>query len=123
MFEKRFTEKAIIVLKISEKLARDLSQSYIGSEHLLFGLLKEDRGIAHKILLLNGLSEDILLFKIKELYGTPNGSFSGKVTFTPRTKQVIEMSFIEAKEMGHNYIGTEHLLLAQIGRASCRERV
>ena len=112
MFEKRFTEKAIIVLKISEKLARDLSQSYIGSEHLLFGLLKEDRGIAHKILLANGLSEDILLFKIKELYGTPSGSFSGKVTFTPRTKQVIEMSFIEAKEMGHNYIGTEHLLLA-----------
>ena len=112
MFEKRFTEKAIIVLKISEKLARDLSQSYIGSEHLLFGLLKEDRGIAHKILSSNGLSEDILLFKIKELYGVPNGSFSGKVTFTPRTKQVIEMSFIEAKEMGHNYIGTEHLLLA-----------
>ena len=112
MFEKRFTEKAIIVLKISEKLARDLSQSYIGSEHLLFGLLKEDKGIAHKILISTGLSEDILLFKIKELYGSPGGQFSGKVSFTPRTKQVIEMSFIEAKEMGHNYIGTEHLLLA-----------
>jgi ATP-dependent Clp protease ATP-binding subunit ClpC len=112
MFEKRFTEKAVIVLKIAEKSARDLSQSYIGSEHLLYGLIKEDKGIAHKLLLANGLTEDLVMFKIKEIYGSSKGIYTGSVNFTPRTKQIIEMSFIEAKDMGHNYIGTEHLLLA-----------
>ena len=112
MFEKKFTEKAATVLTYAEQLARDFSQSYLGSEHLLYGLFKEKNGIAHRILLTNGLTEKSLLGKLKELYGTPSSVYSGKVTFTPKSKQMIEHSFLEAKEMGHNYIGTEHLLLA-----------
>ncbi len=116
MFEKKFTEKAAAVLTFAEKLAREFSQSYLGSEHLLFGLLKEKSGIAHRILVSNGLKEEKLLQKIRDVYGTPAGGYSGKVTFTPKTKQILELSFIEAKEMGHNYIGTEHLLLALLSQ-------
>ena len=112
MFEKKFTEKAASVLTYAEQLAREFSQSYLGSEHLLYGLLKEKNGIAHRILSTNGLTEAGLLGKMRELYGTPSSVYSGKVTFTPKSKQMIEVSFLEAKEMGHNYIGTEHLLLA-----------
>ncbi len=112
MFEKKFTEKAANVLTYAEQLARDFSQSYLGSEHLLYGLLKEKNGIAYRILSSNGLTERNLLQKISDIYGVPSSVYSGKVTFTPKTKQMIELSFLEAKEMGHNYIGTEHLLLA-----------
>ncbi|MBP3448634.1 MAG: ATP-dependent Clp protease ATP-binding subunit [Clostridia bacterium] len=112
MFEKKFTEKAASVLRYGETLARQFSQSYLGSEHLLYGLLKEKNGISHRILIAGGLREDKLIEKIREVYGTPAGAYTGKVAFTPKAKQMIELSFIEAKEMGHNYIGTEHLLLA-----------
>lgn len=112
MFEKKFTEKAASVLHFAEKLAREVSQSYLGSEHLLYGLLKEKNGIAYRILRSGGLREEKLLEKIKEVYGTPVSGYTGKITFTPKAKQMIELSFIEAKEMGHSYIGTEHLLLA-----------
>ena len=112
MFEKRFTQKAEIVLKISEKIARDLSQSYIGTEHLLYGLTRENKGIAHKILIQNSVTEHAVFQKISELYGTSQHIYTGRVSFTPRTKQLIEMSFAEANNMGQNYIGTEHLLLA-----------
>ena len=112
MFEKRFTQKAEIVLKLSEKLARDLSQSFIGTEHILFGLVRENTAIAGKILNTNGANEQIVLSKIEELYGRTKSVYSGRVSFTPRTKQLIEMSFSQANSMGQSYIGTEHLLLA-----------
>ena len=112
MFEKRFTQKAEIVLKISEKIARELAQSYIGTEHLLYGLAGENKGIAHKILLKNNITEHLIFQKISELYGASQHIYTGRVTFTPRTKQLIEMSFTEANNMGQSYIGTEHLLLA-----------
>ncbi len=112
MFEKRFTQKAEIVLKLSEKLARDLSQSFIGTEHILFGLIREHSGIAYKILIVNGMTEQLILDKIEELYGKSKSIYTGRITFTPRTKQLIEMSFTQANNMGQNYIGTEHLLLA-----------
>ncbi|MBE7018783.1 MAG: ATP-dependent Clp protease ATP-binding subunit [Ruminococcaceae bacterium] len=112
MFEKKFTEKAASVLSYAEQLAREFSQSYLGSEHLLYGLFKEKNGIAHRILSANGLTESNIYKKIQEIYGVSSSVYSGKVTFTPKTKQMIELSFQEAKEMGHNYIGTEHLLLA-----------
>lgn len=112
MFEKRFTQKAEIVLKISEKIARELSQSYIGTEHLLYGLAGENKGIAHKILLQNDVTERGVFRKISELYGESRNIYTGRVSFTPRTKQLIEMSFTEANNMGQSYIGTEHLLLA-----------
>lgn len=112
MFEKRFTQKAENVLKQSEKLARKMSQSYIGTEHLLFGLAREEKGIAHKLLIQNDVFETEILRKINELYGASAQVYSGRVSFTPRTKQLIEMSFTEAKKMGQSYIGTEHLLLA-----------
>jgi len=112
MFEKRFTQKAEIVLKISEKIARELAQSYIGTEHLLYGLTGENKGIAHKILIKNNVTEHAVFQKIRELYGASQHIYTGRVTFTPRTKQLIEMSFTEANNMGQSYIGTEHLLLA-----------
>ncbi len=112
MFEKRFTQKAEIVLKLSEKLARDLSQSFIGTEHILFGLIREHSGIAYKILILNGVTEQLVLDKIEELYGKSKSIYTGRITFTPRTKQLIEMSFTQANNMGQSYIGTEHLLLS-----------
>ena len=112
MFEKKFTEKAASVLSYAEQLAREFSQSYLGSEHLLYGLFQEKNGIAHRILSANGLTEINLYNKIQEIYGISSSVYTGKVTFTPKTKQMIELSFQEAKEMGHNYIGTEHLLLA-----------
>ena len=119
MFEKKFTEKAATVLTIAEQQARQSSQSYLGSEHLLYGLLKEETGIAHRILINNGLKIETLLVKIREVYGGAFGNYQGKITFTPKTKQIIELSFIEAKEMGHNYIGTEHLLLALLSQEDC----
>lgn len=112
MFEKRFTQKAEIVLKLSEKLARDLSQSFIGTEHILFGLVREHSGIAYKILIINGITEQLILDKIEELYGKTKSIYTGRITFTPRTKQLIEMSFNQANNMGQSYIGTEHLLLS-----------
>ena len=119
MFEKKFTEKAASVLTVAEQLAREYSQSYLGSEHLLYGLLKEKNGVAYRILRENGLSEQALLQKIREIYGTVTGRYTGKVTFTPKSKQILELSFIEAKEMGHSYIGTEHLLLALLSLEDC----
>lgn len=112
MFEKRFTKKAEIVLNLSEKLARDLSQSFIGTEHILFGLVREHTAVAGKILMGNGATERLIIGKIEELYGKAKGVYSGRVTFTPRTKQLIEMSFAQANTMGQSYIGTEHILLA-----------
>ena len=116
MFEKRFTKRAETVLRLSEKSARELSQSYIGTEHLLFGLLTEEKGIAHKILTENNITKSDLLEKMKDLYGENEHIYSGRVSFTPRTKQLIEMSFTEAKNMGQSYIGTEHLLLALLSQ-------
>ncbi len=112
MFEKSFTKKAEIVLNLSEKLARDLSQSFIGTEHILFGLVREHSAIAGKILSNNGAKEQLIIGKIEELYGKTKNVYSGKISFTPRTKQLIEMSFSQANAMGQNYIGTEHILLA-----------
>ncbi len=119
MFEKKFTEKAANVLTFAEQLARESSQSYLGSEHLLFGLLKEKNAISYRILRDNGLNEPMLLQKIRDVYGATTGNYTGKVTFTPKTKQILELSFIEAKEMGHNFIGTEHLLLALLSQEDC----
>lgn len=116
MFEKKFTEKAIEVWNYAEKLAREFSQSYLGSEHLLYGLLKETNGIAHRILISNGLREESLVQKIRDIYGESGNGYRGKISFTPKTKQIIELSFVEAKEMGHHYIGTEHLLLALLSQ-------
>lgn len=112
MFEKRFTKKAEIVLNLSEKFARDLSQSFIGTEHILFGLVRENTAIAGKVLNANGVTEQLVISKIEELYSKQKSVYSGKISFTPRTKQLIEMSFSQANAMGQNYIGTEHILLA-----------
>lgn len=106
----KFTNRAQKAIEISNDIAIELGHSYIGTEHILYGLVKEGAGVAAKVLENQNVTEDKIIEKIQELIGTeePKGETLG---FTPRTKRVIENAFIEAKKLGYNYIGTEHLLI------------
>ena len=106
----KFTNRAQKALEIANDIAIELGHSYIGTEHLLYGLVKEGAGIAAKVLSNQEVTEDKVIDKVQELIGTeePKGETLG---FTPRTKRVIENAFIEARKLGYNYIGTEHLLI------------
>jgi len=107
----RFTEKAERAISLAQESAARLGHSYVGTEHLLLGLLKEGTGVAARVLQSQGVTEDKIIAQIEELIG--RGDFAGKgpVDYTPRTKRVLELSLNEARRLGHNYIGTEHLLL------------
>jgi len=107
----RFTEKAEKAVNLSQESAMALGHNYVGTEHLLLGLIKEGSGVAAKVLQNQGVTEDKVLKEIEELIG--HGEYTGEqpLGFTPRTKRVLELSFREARRMGHNYIGTEHLLI------------
>lgn len=107
----RFTEKAERAISLAQESAARLGHSYVGTEHLLLGLLKEGTGVAARVLQSQGVTEDKIVAQIEELIG--RGDFAGKgpVDYTPRTKRVLELSLNEARRLGHNYIGTEHLLL------------
>ena len=107
----RFTNRAERAIEAAQEIAAELGHNYVGTEHLLAGLIREGNGLAYKILTSQGVTEDKVIGLIEELIGrdeplddVPNG-------FTPRTKRVIEISFIEAKRLNNNFIGTEHLLL------------
>ena len=112
----KFTNRAKKAIEIANELAIELGHSYIGTEHLLYGLVKEGSGVAAKVLEKQNIAPDIVIDKIIELVGheTPNGTTLG---FTPRTKRVIENAFIEARKLGYNYIGTEHLLIGILREA------
>ena len=113
MFE-RFTEKARRVVVLAQEEARKLNQNYIGTEHLLLGLIREEDGIAAKALeSLNVSLEDVHL-QVEELIGRGTYVPTGHIPFTPRAKKVLELSLREALQLGHNYIGTEHILLGLI---------
>ncbi len=108
----KFTGRSEETLKIANQIAMELNHNYIGTEHLLYGLIKEKNGIANKMLENQGLTSENVIIKIQELIGrgetTNNKDALG---FTPRTKRVIENAFKEARKVGSNYIGTEHILM------------
>jgi len=107
----RFTEKAEKAINLSQEGAMLLGHSYVGTEHLLLGLVKEGTGVAARVLQGQGITEEKILKEIDELIGRGDNSASQPLDFTPRTKRVLELGLVEARRLGHNYIGTEHLLL------------
>ncbi len=108
----RFTERARKVIILAKEEARRFNHDYIGTEHILLGLIREGEGVASAILQNMGLSLDKIRLEIEKLVQPgPTTVVSGDVPFTPRAKRVIELSMEEARQLGHNYIGTEHLLL------------
>nr|WP_053955597.1 ATP-dependent Clp protease ATP-binding subunit [Inediibacterium massiliense] len=110
----RFTERAQKVIILSQEEARSLGHNYVGTEHLLLGLLREGEGIAAKALQNMNVNVEEIKEKIKDLIGLGNMDDIQVMGFTPRTKRIFELSFVEGRRLGHNYIGTEHLLLGII---------
>ena len=113
MFE-RFTEKARRVVVYAQEEARMLNQNYIGTEHLLLGLIREQDGIAAKALESLNISLEDVHGQVEDLIGRGTFVPTGHIPFTPRAKKVLELSLREALQLGHNYIGTEHILLGLI---------
>src|SRR5512133_287144 len=113
MFE-RFTEKARRVVVYAQEEARMLNQNYIGTEHLLLGLIREQEGIAAKALESLDISLEDVQKQDEKLIGRDTYVPTGHIPFTPRAKKVLELSLREALQLGHNYIGTEHILLGLI---------
>lgn len=113
MFE-RFTERARRVVVYAQEEARSLNQNYIGTEHLLLGLIREKEGIAAKALENLGVNLEDVRTQVEEIVGKGNLSLPGHIPFTPRAKKVLEYALREALQLGHNYIGTEHILLGLI---------
>ncbi|MFH1245445.1 MAG: ATP-dependent Clp protease ATP-binding subunit [Candidatus Omnitrophota bacterium] len=108
----RFTERARKVILLAKEEAKRFNHDYIGTEHILLGLLREGEGVASAVLQNLGLSLDKIRLEIEKLVQPgPATAISGDIPFTPRAKRVIELSMEEARTLGHNYIGTEHLLL------------
>lgn len=110
----RFTERAQKALLYAQEEARNMGHNYVGTEHLLLGLLREKDGAAAKVLTDMGLDLDKMRNYIVQLVGKGNYNFNEGFGYTPRTKRVMELSFYEARNLGHNYVGTEHLLLALV---------
>ena len=113
MFE-RFTDRARRVVVLAQEEARLLNHNYIGTEHILLGLIHEGEGVAAKALESLGISLEGVRSQVEEIIGQGGSSPSGHIPFTPRAKKVLELSLREALQLGHNYIGTEHILLGLI---------
>ena len=113
MFE-RFTDRARRVVVLAQEEARLLHHNYIGTEHILLGLIHEGEGVAAKSLESLGISLEAVRNQVEEIIGQGGSSPSGHIPFTPRAKKVLELSLREALQLGHNYIGTEHILLGLI---------
>ncbi len=107
----KFTKKAEKAIQIAESTAIELGHNYVGTEHILYGLVKESTGIANKVLENQNITAEAVLEKIEELVGVGENKTSGTMGLTPRTKRVIENAFREAKRLNSEYIGTEHLLI------------
>ena len=110
LFE-RFTDRARRVVVLAQEEARLLNHSYIGTEHILLGLIHEGEGVAAKSLESLSISLEAVRAQVEEIIGQGGSSPSGHIPFTPRAKKVLELSLREALQLGHNYIGTEHILL------------
>ena len=109
MFE-RFTDRARRVVVLAQNEARDLGHNYIGTEHILLALIDEGQGVAAKALEAQGIDEEII--------GRGQGASEGHIPFTPRAKKVLELSLREALQLGHHYIGTEHILLGVLSEGA-----
>ena len=111
MFNNKFTERAEKALRIAHENAVQLGHNYVGTEHILLGLLQEGGGVAARVLQSQGVTVEKVVKRINELIGVSQDKAEQPVGLTPRTKRVLELSYVEARKMGHNYIGTEHILL------------
>ena len=111
-----FTNRAKKAIDLANELAIELGHNYIGTEHILYGLVKEGSGVAARVLANQGIEPDMIIDKIVELVGN-EAPITETLGFTPRSKRVIETSFIEARKLGYNYIGTEHLLIGILREA------
>ncbi len=113
MFE-RFTEKAIKVIMLAQEEARRLGHNFVGTEQILLGLIGEGTGVAAKVLKSMGVNLKDARVEVEKIIGRGSGFVAVEIPFTPRAKRVLELSLEEARQLGHNYIGTEHILLGLI---------
>ena len=113
MFE-RFTDRARRVVVLAQEEARMLNHDYVGTEHILLGLIREGEGVAARALESLGISREAVRRQVEEIIGQGQQAPSGQIPFTPRAKKVLELSLREALQLGHNYVGTEHILLGLI---------
>ena len=110
MFQ-RFTDRARRVLVLAQEEARDLASAFIGTEHLLLGLIREREGVAAEVMGTLGVTYELVREKVQDMSETIAEPSSGSPPFTPRVKKVLEFSLRESLQLGHSYVGTEHLLL------------
>jgi ATP-dependent Clp protease ATP-binding subunit ClpA len=110
----RFTERARKVVVLAQEEARSFEHRHIGTEHLLLGLLRVEEGLAACVLTTLGITVDAVREKVAQLVGDGDEAPHGQIPFTPRAKKVLELSLREAIAVGHNYIGTEHILLGLV---------
>ena len=113
MFE-RFTERARQVVVLAQDEARALRHNYIGTEHILLGLLREEEGLAARVLDSLDITVDDVRANVARIVGQGDEVTTGQIPFTPRAKKVLELALREALSLGHNYIGTEHILLGLV---------
>src|SRR6478736_3788953 len=113
MFE-RFTERARQVVVLAQEEARTLRHNYIGTEHILLGLLREEEGLAARVLESLDITVERVRSQVVRIVGSGEEVTSGQIPFTPRAKKVLELALREALSLGHNYIGTEHILLGLV---------
>ncbi|KAK9117694.1 hypothetical protein Sjap_016641 [Stephania japonica] len=118
MFE-RFTEKAIKVIMLSQEEARRLGHNYVGTEQILLGLIGEGTGIAAKVLKSMQINLKDARVEVEKIIGRGHGFVAVEIPFTPRAKTVLENSLVEARQLGHNYVGSEHLLLGLLREGEC----
>jgi hypothetical protein len=111
----RFTERARQVVVLAQDEARALKHNYIGTEHLLLGLLREEEGLAARVLDVLGIEIEEVRAQVARIIGQGDEVPTGQIPFTPRAKKVLDLSLREALRLGHNYIGTEHILLGLVG--------
>jgi|SRR5437870_1156039 len=110
----RFTDRARRVVVLAQEEARLLNHNFIGTEHLLLGLVQEGEGVAAQVLQSLGIALEAVRTKVEEIVGRGGSSAPASIPFTPRAKKVLELSLREALQLGHNYIGTEHILLGLV---------
>ncbi len=115
----RFTDRSVQVVVLAQEEARRLDHNYIGTEHLLLGLIREPHGVAAQALGSLGVTLEVVRGRVEELVGPGGSSPSGHMPFSPRAKHVLELSLREAVQLGHNFIGTEHILLGLIREGDC----
>ncbi len=113
MFE-RFTERARQVIILAQEEARTLKHDYIGTEHILLGLLREEEGLAARVLESLYITVELVRAQVVRIVGSGDEVSSGQIPFMPRAKKVLELALREALSLGHNYIGTEHVLLGLV---------